>query len=101
MTQFVFGDVKAEIRPWGDPEEGKALLLTRDQGLIDSVLKTMDENPGAYEPLYEPFDPEDADGMLAVIADRMRTGLFFDFEKWTVEACVCMPEPVIREAETL
>lgn len=55
---ITFGDRKLEIREWAP---GKALLMTRDEGIKDAILEAMEHMPDAIEMLTEPdcvFSPE-------------------------------------------
>ena len=87
--KITFGDQVVEVRPW---PEGRALLLTRDKGIKQMILRQMTETPEAFELFcgdLSDIDSEDVEGTLPVIVDRKNVGLFFDLEKMRIGVCVC------------
>ena len=86
---IVFGEQKIEARPWSGDGSGKALLITADQGIKRRILTAMDESPDAFELLTDEPDVEDLQGVLPVIVDREKVGLFVNLENMLLGVCVC------------
>ena len=81
---ITFGDRKLEIRDWAP---GKALLMTRDEGIKDEILEAMEHMPDAIEMLTEPdcvFSPEDAEGLMLAVADREKVTVILELEDMKV-----------------
>lgn len=93
------GDVKLEVREWAP---GKALLMTRDEGLKKEITDMMEYAPDAIEMLTEPdcvYSPEDAEGLMLAVADRERIGLVMDFDDMKVRLGYYEGENGIRTQE--
>lgn len=84
-----FGDHVVEVRPWGGAESGKALLMTDDPIMKGKILVQMKEFPEAFETLADEYDVEDMAGVMMVVADARKVGLFFDLEFLRPGLCVC------------
>lgn len=76
-----------EIRDWPD---GRALLMTRDEGLKRRILRAADSEdngtPPAVELMTDPdvvYAPEDTEGLMLAVVSRQRVGLVLDLEEMT------------------
>ena len=84
-----FGDHAVEVRPWGGAGSGKALLMTSDPIMKGKILIQMKEFPEAFETLADEYDVEDMAGVMMVVCDARKVGLFFDLEHKRLVLCVC------------
>lgn len=84
-----FGDHSVEVRPWGGAGAEKALLMTSDPIMKGKILVQMKEFPEAFETLADEYDVEDMAGVMMVVCDARKVGLFFDLEFMRPGLCVC------------
>ena len=87
-----FGKKVLEVRPWGSKEDGKVLLMTRDQALKTEIIAQMYDTPDAFEYLAGEYSVEDMADLMMVVADGNRVGLFFNLDHMRPMLCVCVPD---------
>lgn len=87
--RITFGDRMVEVRPWGGAGSGKVFLMTRDPKIKGALMTQMEEFPEAFETLEVDPEIEEFSGLMQVVADVRKVGLFFDLEKMRPGFCVC------------
>ena len=87
--KITFGDQKVDVRPWGGEDSGKVLLMTDSKEMKKAILNQLGECPEAFETLEVDPEIEEFSGLMLVVADARKVGLFFDLEKMRPGFCVC------------